>query len=104
MGYEGLAITDDLEMGAISTMVPVEEGAVRAFAAGADLLLICKDPENLARSMDLLEKRVRDSEIPEGRLQASLLRIGRMKRRYLARVEPFSAARIRDYFRNSAIQ
>ena len=39
--YNGLAITDDLEMGAVSRFRSVAEAAVQACAAGADLMLIC---------------------------------------------------------------
>lgn len=43
LGFNGVIITDDLEMGAISTKLPVAAGAREALAAGADLLLICQD-------------------------------------------------------------
>ena len=38
-----MIITDDLEMGAIATRLPVDRAAREALAAGADLLLICND-------------------------------------------------------------
>jgi beta-N-acetylhexosaminidase len=40
LGFEGVAITDALEMRAVSATVGLEEGAVRALAAGADALCI----------------------------------------------------------------
>jgi beta-N-acetylhexosaminidase len=43
LGFEGVIITDDLEMGGISTSLPTPRGAREALAAGADLLLICQD-------------------------------------------------------------
>ena len=43
LGFQGLIVTDDLEMQAIVDHMSVEEAAVQAFKAGADLLLICKD-------------------------------------------------------------
>jgi beta-N-acetylhexosaminidase len=43
LGFEGVIITDDLEMGGISTSLPAPQGAKQALAAGADLLLICQD-------------------------------------------------------------
>jgi beta-N-acetylhexosaminidase len=43
LGFTGVIITDDLEMGGISTSLPVPQGALEALAAGADMLLICQD-------------------------------------------------------------
>jgi len=43
LGFAGLIITDDLEMGAIAKELPVPQAAREALAAGADLLLICQD-------------------------------------------------------------
>ena len=43
LGFQGVIITDDLEMGGITTSLPAPQGAQAALAAGADLLLICKN-------------------------------------------------------------
>jgi beta-N-acetylhexosaminidase len=43
LGFDGVIITDDLEMGGISTNLPAPQGAREALAAGADLLLICNN-------------------------------------------------------------
>jgi len=43
LGFDGVIITDDLEMGAIATKLPAPQGAKEALAAGADLLLICNN-------------------------------------------------------------
>ena len=43
LGFQGVIITDDLEMGAIARRLPVGQAAREALAAGADLLLICND-------------------------------------------------------------
>jgi beta-N-acetylhexosaminidase len=45
LGFKGVIITDDLEMGAIATSLPASQGAKEALAAGADLLLICNNWE-----------------------------------------------------------
>src|SRR2546422_7392363 len=41
LGFRGVIVTDDLEMGAIVQSCPVGEAAVRAAQAGHDLLLVC---------------------------------------------------------------
>jgi beta-N-acetylhexosaminidase len=43
LGFDGLIVTDALEMAAVSATVGVEEGAVRALAAGADALCLGHD-------------------------------------------------------------
>ena len=48
LGYDGVVITDALEMRAISGTVGVEEGAVLALAAGADALCLGHDLEDEA--------------------------------------------------------
>jgi beta-N-acetylhexosaminidase len=51
LGYEGVIITDDLEMGAIEKEGKLESAAVQAFAAGADLLLICHSHEKVINAL-----------------------------------------------------
>jgi beta-N-acetylhexosaminidase len=41
VGYRGVIISDDLEMGAITALCPMGEAAVRTAAAGHDILLVC---------------------------------------------------------------
>src|SRR6266851_5458223 len=45
VGYRGVIVSDDLEMGAIGELCPIGEATVRAAAAGHDLLLVCHTPE-----------------------------------------------------------
>jgi beta-N-acetylhexosaminidase len=41
LAFRGVIVSDDLEMGAVSETCPIGEAAVRAAAAGHDLLLVC---------------------------------------------------------------
>jgi beta-N-acetylhexosaminidase len=54
LGFGGLTITDDLEMGAIQHLCSIEEAAVRAVEAGHDLLLICHERETQRRAWQAL--------------------------------------------------
>jgi beta-N-acetylhexosaminidase len=47
MGYDGLVVTDDLEMGAIAQWGTFEQAVVAALAAGADMLLVCHTAEKI---------------------------------------------------------
>jgi len=54
IGYKGIILSDDLEMGGILKFLPVEEAAVAAIRAGSDLLEICHSPELILRSYEAL--------------------------------------------------
>ena len=52
MGYNGLVLSDDMEMGGILSQMPIEEASVRSIAAGTDLVEICKDPALVLRAFE----------------------------------------------------
>lgn len=54
IGYKGLILTDDLEMGGILKFMPVEDAAVAAVRAGSDLLEICHSAELILRTYEAL--------------------------------------------------
>ena len=54
IGYRGIILSDDLEMGGILKFLPVEEAAVEAVRAGSDLLEICHSAELILRSYEAL--------------------------------------------------
>jgi beta-N-acetylhexosaminidase len=60
VGFEGLVLTDDLEMGAVTGSGRVADAAVRAVQAGADGLLICKDIEAIRESVRALRAAADD--------------------------------------------
>lgn len=93
VGFDGLVLTDDLEMHAIIDHYGIEEAVVKAFLAGVDVLLICKDHEREVAAMEAMMTAVEDGTISEARLEASLRRIARVKERY---VLPYEPARLPD--------
>jgi beta-N-acetylhexosaminidase len=54
IGYRGLILTDDLEMGGILKFMPIEGAAVTAVRAGSDLLEICHSIELILRTFEAL--------------------------------------------------
>ena len=52
LSYRGLVATDDMEMQGVLAAAPMEEAAVRALAAGADLLLICHQEDLIVRACE----------------------------------------------------
>jgi beta-N-acetylhexosaminidase len=56
VGYRGLVVSDDLEMGGVLKAAPIEQAAVEHIRAGGDLCLICHIEENIIRSYEALVK------------------------------------------------
>jgi beta-N-acetylhexosaminidase len=54
IGYRGIILSDDLEMGGILKFMTVEEAAVAAVRAGSDLVEICHSAELILRSYEAL--------------------------------------------------
>lgn len=59
LGYTGLAVSDDLEMGAVAGRDAEGEAAVLALEAGCDLLLYCSDPARADRALEALAAEAR---------------------------------------------
>ena len=80
LGYDGLVLTDALEMKAIADTVGVEEGAVRAIAAGADALCLGHDlfDESVASVCAALVDAVRARRLDESRLAEAAGRVRRV--------------------------
>ncbi len=79
LGYDGLVLTDDLEMGAIAKHSEIEEAALRAVQAGEDMLLICARPDLIRRGHAALLQAARDGVLSEERINDSLQRIAAFK-------------------------
>ena len=73
-GYDGLILTDDMEMGAIDKFMEFPEAVVKAFRAGADLVLVCHDHNKIRRALTALREAVARGEIENARIEDSLRR------------------------------
>ena len=69
LGFKGLVVTDALTMGAIVSKYGAGEATVRAFLAGADLLLMPADPDS---AMAAMTQAVVSGRITPARLDESL--------------------------------
>ena len=84
LGYQGLVLTDDMEMKAISGRYGHGEAAVQAIAAGCDGLLLCHPAP--AQQMAVLEAviyAIEQGRIPQKRVEDALARQVRAKERFL---------------------
>jgi beta-N-acetylhexosaminidase len=91
--YDGVVLTDDLEMHAIIDHYGIEDAAVRAVLAGCDILLICKDRDREIAAFTAIEEAVASGIISIERLDQSAARIARVKERFLT---PYRPALISD--------
>lgn len=76
LGFQGVIITDALNMSAITEYYTTEEAAVKAIVAGADMLLM---PDDFYAAYDAVLAAVQDGTITEERIDESLERIYRVK-------------------------
>jgi beta-N-acetylhexosaminidase len=86
LGFKGLVITDDLEMGAIIKNFGIGEACKMAINAGADSLAICADPGAIREGYDAVLSAAENGEISQERLEGSLGRIAEQKSRMSAPV------------------
>jgi beta-N-acetylhexosaminidase len=88
LGFSGLVMTDDLDMGAILNHYGFEETMRRGLAAGNDLLMICHRVELAAQAKTVLEA------LPASAIDPALERLAAWKKN-LVPPDPFSEAAFR---------
>lgn len=76
LGFDGVIVTDAMEMGAITRQYTAVEASVLAVKAGADVLLCVKD---FRAAVNAIEDAVESGEIPESRIDESVRRILKLK-------------------------
>jgi beta-N-acetylhexosaminidase len=80
IGYQGLVISDDLEMGAILKSMSVGQATVRHIRAGGDLCLVCHQEDRVLAAFDAL-RRAADDPAFARRIAESLRRLRTFRRR-----------------------
>jgi beta-N-acetylhexosaminidase len=92
LGFQGVILSDDLEMKALAATYSVGDAAVQAVAAGCDGVLVCRasvedrtsDIEVQVEVLEALIHAVEDEQIPYKRVEDALTRQRRAKERFLA--------------------
>ena len=79
LGFSGVILTDSMDMGAITEAYTPGEAAVQCILAGCDMVL---GPENLQEAYDALLSAVKNGDIPEERIDESVMRILTLKSAY----------------------
>jgi beta-N-acetylhexosaminidase len=91
--YDGLVLTDDLEMGAIVENYGIGEACKMAIGAGADMLAICAGVDAINEGHAAMLKAVNEKEISEERLDESIARIFSAKS-FIKSPPPFYSGRL----------
>jgi beta-N-acetylhexosaminidase len=82
IGYRGLIVSDDLEMGGVLRAASIDEAAVRFVRAGGDLCLICHQQEFVEQAFETMQRTfARDAGFRK-RVQESAKRVSAFKRKH----------------------
>lgn len=84
LGFEGLIVSDDLTMGALTNFGQPEEICEKAFLAGCDLLLTLGEPSRVVALIEFFSKAVEKNRIPLTRVEQAYQRITQFKERFVS--------------------
>ncbi len=91
LGFQGLILTDDLQMKAITDRYGIEEAACLALAAGVDMIIIGNNleyvPDVLQRVIPVVLAAVKDNKIPEAQLHGAWQRVQRLKKQIVPQAQ-----------------
>lgn len=82
LNFDGVVITDDLTMQAITNHYDIGEAALQSVQAGSDLMLVAHEYDNVANVFNTLKEAVESGELSEKRIDESVKRIQALKEKY----------------------
>lgn len=83
MRYDGVVISDDLEMKAVADRWEIEELVRLGLDAGVDLFLVCHDADKQARAIEAAHRVVESGAVAREKVEAALARVARLKARFI---------------------
>ncbi|MGC2208576.1 MAG: beta-N-acetylhexosaminidase [Candidatus Korobacteraceae bacterium] len=92
IGYAGLVVSDDLEMGGVLNVATIEEAAVGTVQAGADMYLVCHNRELVHRAYAAILKEAERSSRFRAKVETAAKRILAAKKRWPALTGKMAAA------------
>jgi beta-N-acetylhexosaminidase len=81
IGYRGLVLSDDLDMGGVLAAAPIEQAAVETLRAGADMYLVCQKEENVLRAFEAVVRQAEREPKFAARMAAASRRVLAFKKR-----------------------
>jgi beta-N-acetylhexosaminidase len=88
-GYEGVVITDGMDMHAIAHRYGAGQAAVNALLAGADMVMAIGNRETQEETLDAIAQAIADGRLPPAEVKARLARLDRLADAHPATAEPY---------------
>lgn len=82
IGYKGVIVSDDLEMGGVLKAAPIDEAAVEFVRAGGDLCLICHQQEFVEQAFETVQRTFERDAAFRRRIGESAKKIAAFKRKH----------------------
>jgi len=82
LGYDGLVVSDDVEMKAIADNYGVEEAVLLGLGAGVDHFLCCHTAELAHRAIDAIVRAVQSGKLSQAVLDTAARRFGNVRSRF----------------------
>ena len=82
VGFKGIVLTDDIAMAGADRIKEIDERVIRSIEAGVDMVLVPWNSRQQRRLVQAVEKAVLSGRIPEERINESVLRILKAKRKF----------------------
>jgi beta-N-acetylhexosaminidase len=92
IGYTGLVVSDDLEMGGVLKVASIEEAAIGTVQAGADMYLVCHNEELVHRAYEAILKEAERSIRFRAKVETAAKRILMAKRRWPSMTQRMASA------------
>ncbi|AVP54061.1 beta-N-acetylhexosaminidase [Clostridium tetani] len=80
--FNGVVITDDMTMGAITKNFDISNAAIKSINAGTDIILICHGYDNEIYVINSIKEAVENNIITEDKINESVYRILKLKEKY----------------------
>ena len=82
MGFDKVVIIDDMSMGAITSIMSIEEACIKSIEAGCDILLLGNAYEEIEQVINSIKLKLYNGEISEEQINKSVKRILELKKKY----------------------
>lgn len=88
LGFDGVVVSDDLEMSAIADHFGIDQAVVRGAAAGVDLFLICHRTERQHAALDTLTRAIAEGALPWTQVEQGKRRLDELMARFVRSGDP----------------
>jgi beta-N-acetylhexosaminidase len=82
MKFEGVVISDDMDMKAVADHYEFDDALVRGLNAGVDLFLICHSPTKQRQAIEIIAQAVKDGRVERRRLEEAAGRVDTLVKRF----------------------